>query len=119
MCNKRYREIYAECADFLTPGTGYEEILARFYRNGGLRLSGPISDEWVKQRLAAHRRGQGVYEQELADRWIRIGDFPTSDGGVVSLRTDITEIKLAKQNYGEPRRPPRPPAGPRASFSPT
>jgi signal transduction histidine kinase len=32
----------------------------------------------------------------LANRWIRIGDFPTSDGGVVSLRTDITEIKRAQ-----------------------
>ena len=33
----------------------------------------------------------------MADRWIRIGDFPTSDGGVVSLRTDITEIKRAQE----------------------
>ena len=33
----------------------------------------------------------------MANRWIRIGDFPTSDGGVVSLRTDITEIKRAQE----------------------
>ena len=46
--------------------------------------------------MDAHRRRRGVTEQELADRWIRIGDFPTSDGGVVSLRTDITEIKRAQ-----------------------
>ena len=81
----------------MIPGVAYEEILREFCRQGGHRESGQGADVWVAQRLAAHRRGQGVYEQQLAGRWIRIGDFPTSDGGVVSLRTDITEIKLAEQ----------------------
>jgi two-component system, sensor histidine kinase and response regulator len=96
VCNERYREIYAECAGLLIPGVAYEEILHEFCRNGGHRQSGLSAEDWVADRLAAHRRGQGVYEQQLAGRWIRIGDFPTSDGGVVSLRTDITDIKIAQ-----------------------
>ena len=81
----------------LIPGVAYEEILRGFCRNGGHRHSGVSSEDWVKERLAAHRRQLGVYEQRLADRWIQIGDFPTSDGGVVSLRTDITEIKRVQE----------------------
>ena len=97
VCNKRYREIYEECAALLIPGVAYEEILREFCRNGGHRSSGLSAEEWIQDRLSAHRLGRGVYEQRLAGRWIRIGDFPTSDGGVVSLRTDITEIKLAQE----------------------
>ena len=66
-------------------------------RNGGHRHSGLSEDAYIARRLDAHRRMRGVSEQELDGRWIRIGDFPTSDGGVVSLRTDITEIKLTQQ----------------------
>jgi PAS domain-containing protein len=97
VCNRRYRQIYAECAHLLVAGVAYEEILREFCRLGGHLCSGLSEEEWVQERLAAHRRGRGVHEQQLAGRWIRIGDFPTNDGGVVSLRTDITEIKRAQQ----------------------
>ena len=119
LCNQRYREIYAESAHLLKIGVKYEEILRAFCRDGGHLYSGLSAEDWIAQRLDAHRRRRGVTEQELADRWIRIGDFPTSDGGVVSLRTDITEIKRAEESCKSPRRPPRRPAGPRASSSPT
>jgi two-component system sensor histidine kinase/response regulator len=97
ICNKRYRELYRECAHLLVPGVAYEEILREFCRQGGHLESGLSADDWITDRLCAHRRGQGVYEQRLAGRWVRIGDFPTSDGGVVSLRTDITEIKRTQE----------------------
>ncbi|MFP6773465.1 MAG: PAS-domain containing protein [Alphaproteobacteria bacterium] len=33
-------------------------------------------------------------EQHLQDgRWVLISDQPTADGGIVSVRTDITELK--------------------------
>ena len=40
VCNKRYREIYAECAELLIPGVAYEEILRGFCRTGGHHQSG-------------------------------------------------------------------------------
>ena len=97
VCNNRYREFYSECARALTPGTPYETILREFCRNGGHCQSGMNEDDWIAQRLADHRRGHCVSEQALRGRWIRIGDFRTSDGGVVSLRTDITEMKRVQE----------------------
>ncbi len=97
VCNNRYREFYPECAHALAPGTSYETILREFCRNGGHRHSGMSEDDWITQRLTDHRRGRYVSEQALKGRWIRIGDFPTSDGGVVSLRTDITEMKRVQE----------------------
>jgi len=97
LCNQRYREIYAESAHLLKIGVKYEEVLRAFCRDGGHHYSGLSAEDWIARRIDAHRRRRGVTEQELADRWIRIGDFPTSDGGVVSLRTDITDIKRAQE----------------------
>ena len=97
LCNQRYREIYAESAHLFKVGVKYEEVLRAFCRDGGHLYSGLSAEDWIARRMDAHRRRRGVSEQELADRWIRIGDFPTSDGGVVSLRTDITEIKRAQE----------------------
>jgi signal transduction histidine kinase len=95
VCNRHYRETKADCADLLVPGTKYEDLLREHCRRGAHVRARLTEDEWVAQRLDKHRRRRGIYEEELDGRWYRIGDFPTSDGGVVSLRTDITKIKLA------------------------
>ena len=50
--------------------------------------------EWLKARLAEHRNPTRALEQ-LTDsgRWLRIEERKTSDGSVVGLWTDITELK--------------------------
>ncbi len=97
ICNSKYKEMYAPCANVMTPGTPYEEILQVFARSGVPDLTDVSADEWVARRLAAHRNPGEPLVQRLSDRWIRIGDHRTSDGGVVSLRTDITPLKQAQE----------------------
>ena len=97
VCNAKYKELYAACAHVMTPGTPYEEILRVFAADGDPDMAGISPDEWVANRLADHRNPVGPTLQHLAGRWIRIGDHRTSDGGVVSLRTDITELKQAQE----------------------
>jgi signal transduction histidine kinase/CheY-like chemotaxis protein len=43
----------------------------------------------------AHRRNPvGAFEQQLGDgRWLQIAERRTEDGGIVGIRTDITELK--------------------------
>ena len=55
-------------------------------------------EAWISERMADHRSAEGPIEQRIAgDRWLRIEERPTSEGGVVGVRVDITDIKRAQQ----------------------
>jgi len=103
VCNTRYKELYSRSAHLMAPGTPYEAILRESYRQGNYAHTGLSEDDWVASRLALHRAAgsQGPYEQQVGQRWIRISDTRASDGGIVSLRTDITETKRAQQALSE------------------
>jgi len=97
VCNTKYKELYEACAHVLTPGTQYEHILRVFADAGGPDLEEMSADEWVAARLASHRNPGESSLQRLAGRSIRIDDRRTSDGGVVSLRTDISLLVQAQE----------------------
>ena len=93
-CNQRYRDIYPETAPAMVAGARFEDILRFGLERGQHREAVGREEEWLSERLAQHRAGRGVWEQQLADgRWIRAHDHPTPDGGRVGLREDITEVK--------------------------
>ena len=46
------------------------------------------------ERISQHRSPQGVHEYELADgRWMRVSERRTQDKGVVSVFTDVSDLK--------------------------
>lgn len=99
MCNSRYRMMFPAVADLLVPGTSYETICHHFANTRQLP-EGVDRDVWLAKRLASVEE-ERVQEERLADgRWIRIRQFLTRDGGVVGLRTDITEAKHQEQILG-------------------
>jgi PAS domain S-box-containing protein len=97
VCNTRYKELYAACAHAMVPGAKYADILRAFCDRGGHAASGLTADEWTADRLRTHRTAGEPTEQRVGDRRIRISDRRTRDGGVVSLRTDITALKEAQE----------------------
>ena len=53
-----------------------------------------------QQRLSLLANPRGRHEQHLADgRWIMIEERRTSDGGVIGLRVDITEMKRREASF--------------------
>ena len=92
-CNEAYRQLYAECAHTMVPGAAFEDILREYARTGAHSATGKTADELVAERLSHHRHAGGTHEQRLKGRFLRISDRRTSDGGVVSLHTDITTLK--------------------------
>jgi signal transduction histidine kinase/CheY-like chemotaxis protein len=93
-CNLRYRDMYGVGSDVLIPGTSFSDILRESLRHGLHVDAVGREDEWLAERLAAHRAATGVLEQRLSDgRWIRAYDHATPDGGRVGLRLDITVEK--------------------------
>ncbi|HXV44611.1 MAG TPA: PAS-domain containing protein, partial [Anaerolineae bacterium] len=92
LCNSKYREFYDLSGDLLIPGTRFEDhIRASAYRG---QVAAAIDQEevWIQERLKQHQNPQRVYLQQLGNgRWLQISERKTSEGGIVSVRTDITE----------------------------
>lgn len=88
--NEAYLSFWPELADHVREGMSFDEIArlaAAHHRPVGL-------DRWVSDRLARHSVAQGGHVQALGDgRWVQINELRTSEGGIVGIYTDITEVK--------------------------
>lgn len=94
LCNEAYRGLWPEVAARATEGTSFAEI-ARIVADAGRTIGATIApDRWVSDRLARHSTADGGHVQALADgRWIQINELRTSEGGIVGIYTDITDVK--------------------------
>ncbi len=93
--NKRYAEIYHRSADLFAPGARLVDTLRVGVARGDYPDAVGSEEEWLAARLAKLSQPTGErHEQRLADgRWLMIEERRTSDGGVIGLRVDITEMK--------------------------
>jgi len=98
--NRRYAELYVSQGIDLVVGLRFEDLL----RAGLARKLYPEArgreEEWLAQRLALHAQPQSGHEQQLTgDRWVRIEERRTADGGSVGIRIDITELKRREASF--------------------
>ena len=98
IANRRYREIYAESAAAMIPGTRFQDILQYGLDRGQYRDAVGREADWLAERLERHRNPVGVIEQRLANgRVLRIFERRTPEGGSVGLRVDMTELYDARE----------------------
>ena len=100
VCNTRYREIlYPGMADLITVGTPFETIVRQAAAEGLIRDAVGRREAWVHERLKRHRSPPKTpFIQRRGDnRWIRVNERKTEDGGVVAVYTDITEEKQSEE----------------------
>ena len=94
LCNRTYLSLWPRIADRIVPGVRFEEIagaIAEAQETLGALVS---PDRWVSERVGQHQVAAGGQVISLADgRWIQVNEQRTSDGGVVGVYTDITDIK--------------------------
>ncbi len=94
LCNSRYREFYPLIRDILVPGTRMEDVVRTAVERGQIVDARDAPEEWIRWRLQQHRTGEGTHIQQLSDgRWLRASERKTKNGGIVGIRTDITEFK--------------------------
>ena len=92
ICNERYREIYKESAPAIRAGVTFREILQYGLDHGQYKEAIGREEEWLEERLNAHRNPDFMLEQQLGDgKWLRVREMETPDGGRVGIRVDITE----------------------------
>lgn len=92
--NKKYRVFNATIADLLAPRVTFNELTAA----GLARNQWPEAEEdtkaWLESQMQARRTRGASLERKLDDgRWLLVRLNKTSEGGLVDVRTEITELK--------------------------
>jgi signal transduction histidine kinase/CheY-like chemotaxis protein len=97
--NERYLEMFPWLRSVIGIGVSFDR-LAGASAEAIVPSSGQaVQEAWREMRLAQHRSGNGMFEQELEDgSVIHVIERRTPDGGIVSVMRDITaaERELAR-----------------------
>jgi signal transduction histidine kinase/DNA-binding response OmpR family regulator len=92
--NAKYREYYSQSASAIVPGNTFEAILRAGIEAGQYAGASEDPDGFRRHRMDLRNQLGDPFEQRLGDgRWLMISDRRTREGGLVGIRTDITEIK--------------------------
>ncbi|MBB3238154.1 PAS domain-containing sensor histidine kinase [Phyllobacterium endophyticum] len=95
MSNSKFNEYSGLANECLLPGIGREELEPR------------IRAVALEKRMANAngRNGALTFERQLADgRWLQVNERRTQDGGLVSVGTDITQLKVHEERLVESER---------------
>jgi PAS domain S-box-containing protein len=104
-CNSKYVELYPHLRDQVVPGARFEDLIRLGARRGLYRESVGHEEEWIAERLRAHRAGDASRIQKLDDgRVLRVLDRRTPEGNIVGMRVDITEMVRATEAAQEASR---------------
>ena len=92
--NRQYVDLCPHIADLIIPGASYADLIRTAVMRGAYDLNSMDPETYIDQRMERHFSPTGPYELKLSDeRWVMISERRTSDGGIVKVRSDITEIK--------------------------
>jgi two-component system, cell cycle sensor histidine kinase and response regulator CckA len=98
--NRRYLELYPETAPQIQVGRRFEDVLRAGIALGQYPDAKGREEEWISGRLALHNDLQSCHEQHLpSDRWLRVEERRTSEGGRIGVRIDITELKQREASF--------------------
>ena len=92
-CNDRFRAIYSLMSDLIVPGVQLADLVRAGFERG--QVAAPVND--ADARLSAGLVAHGAivptprFLPLSDDRWVRIAERRTSDGGTVGLHSDVTE----------------------------
>ncbi len=92
--NKTLQQMYPRLEEVYRQGALYDDIVRGAARLGLVVAAVGREEEWAAERIREFGTKDQTVEQEIDDnRWLLLSDHTTEDGGVVSIRTDITELK--------------------------
>ena len=105
VCNSAYGELLFPGLGTPAPGTACETLIRNAAALGLVEDATGRIDEWVAERLARHRQPGAPHVQHRSDgRWIQVNERKTTEGGIVAVYTNITEIKRAEEEIGVAKR---------------
>ncbi|MGZ9099550.1 MAG: ATP-binding protein [Brevundimonas sp.] len=102
--NHRYAEVNPELSSNLAAGMTFREIIQIGLAEGLYAEAVGRQEEWIAERLQARNALSTTMEQHIAgDRWLRVADRRTAAGGIVTVCTDVTDLKRGARSLAEAR----------------
>jgi len=102
--NHRYAEVNPELSSTLKVGMTFREIIQIGLDEDLYADARGRQAEWIQERLQSRGALTNTMEQRVAgDRWLRVSDRRTAAGGIVTVCTDITDLKNDARALAEAR----------------
>ncbi len=99
-CNNTYRRVLGKNAHLLKTGARFECIMSAAYRAGHAAGGAADAEQRIAERLARHHNHESFEEALSGDRWLLTEEIALADGGILGVRTDITEAKRRQATAG-------------------
>jgi len=96
IANQRFRAFYPELAEMIVPGvTTAEDMFRRRVEVGAVGDFDVPVEEYVRWRMAMRQKDGGTpsVHRHTDGRWLRTTERRTSEGGIVAISTDVSELK--------------------------
>jgi signal transduction histidine kinase/HAMP domain-containing protein len=94
LSNSYYRALYRGIDGVVIEGASFRTILRAALERGLLAPGDGHAEAWITDHLRAGEPRAGLpVECRFGDRWMRISERATDDGGIVAVYADITELK--------------------------
>lgn len=93
LVNSTMKRMYPAVADLLEQGLVFAELVRANWERGSLVVPNGDIDGWIADRLAQRRAGGPPRVHQLhSGTWVRTYEHRTSEGGLVGVRIDVTEL---------------------------
>lgn len=102
LTNSKCREMLPGVGDALDAGQPFAALIRRVVDLGMIADTARAPSAWVRHRLERHLAPGEPFIVPLDNgNWIQISERPTRDGGIVSIYTDITALKVSEERRRE------------------
>jgi len=102
--NTAYRRDFTLCPDLIAPGLSFQQLSEAALARGFVRPAPADPQGWLRDHVAAHRRGDRRFVTRRGPRWIAVQESRTASGHVVVIHTEITELKQRERELKRSRR---------------
>jgi signal transduction histidine kinase len=94
--NRRATELLPSIIDLVNDGDSYSAILRAYAKSPANGQNGHLVDGWLAATASPGRSlAKNIPVSFLPNRYHRLSEWPTEDGGIVTVVTDVTELQLA------------------------
>ncbi|MDE2241445.1 MAG: EAL domain-containing protein [Bradyrhizobium sp.] len=100
--NQRFVELYDPMRDTIRVGADFSDTIRAALRRNYYPDAAGQEGAWLAERLSRPRKEHYRTEQRISgDRWLRVDERSTADGGSIGIHVDITDLKHREESLKE------------------